>query len=309
MERPDELVANEAAAMSTVADKAVAIPGRQRLLVVGVALAALAGISATTSSAESETHRLAALLALLLPLPPLFYGAYLLKGGTFPRLSSGLAALRAQGSSPSPHRAFLARASLSERSSRAAWLLLLGVPAALALGAVMHPAAPLDPIVFGVAALLLVAYLVLAARALAGANATPSHAVTLDRPPEPVPARFHRRLRLYRVVQLGAALAFAVPLGVAALEVASGSVTQPLVLFSVAGLLGALACRAFYVDTLERHLQRDPQLARSLERLRRHARKGRPAPLFYAAAVIALIAMALFASRRLLGIVVPEIGA
>jgi hypothetical protein len=275
MERPDEVVATEAAAMSSVADQAVVIPGRQRLLVVGIALSALAAISATTSVAESETHLTAALLAFVLPLLPLCYGAH---------------ALRA-------------------RPARAEWLLLLGVPAALAVAAVAHPAAPLDPIVFGVAALLLVAYLVLAARALARVNAKPSDMVTLDRPAEPVPPRFHRRLRIYRVVQVGAALAFAVPLTIAAIEVASGSATQPLVLFSVAGFLGALACRAFYVDVLERHLQRDPQLARSLERLRRHARKGRPAPLFYAAAVIALVAMALFASRRLLGIVVPDVGA
>jgi hypothetical protein len=272
MERPDEVVAAGAAAGPAAAEKT--IPGRPRLLVVGVALAALAGISATTSVAETETHRIAAALALVLPLLPLFYGAHL----------------------------------LSTRAVHAEWLLLLGVPAALALGAAAHPAAPLDPVVFGVAAILLVAYLVLAARALASATTRAADVVTLDRPAEPIPPRFHRRLRIYRLVQLGAALAFVVPLAVAAVEVGSGSSTQPLVLFSVAGLLGALACRAFYVDVLERHLQRDPQLARSLERLRRHARRGRPAPMFYAAAVIALVAMALFASRHWLGIVVPEAG-
>lgn len=232
---------------------------------LGVALAAVAGIAGTTGEGASRVAALCAGTLLLLPL------------------AIGLRALR-RG---------------NPRSVRAGEVLLLaGVPIALALGGLLRPAAPLDPVVLLVETALLLGYLAVVAHAHAPAA---GRVEQLPQVPAPLPPRYRRRLRVYRTIEVLAALAFALPLGVAIREGATGSATPPRILFAAAGLLGALACRAFLIDALDRHLQGDPALGARLAHLRRHARQGRPAPAFYVAAVIALLAMGLYAARHALG--------
>jgi hypothetical protein len=239
-------------------------PGRERTALLGVGLCGLAGVATLDPGAGADRPAARALpLALAVLLP----------------LAVLLYALSRRG------------------TARRAPLLLFGVPTALALGALARPGVPLEPIVFFALVLTLVAYVASAARLVGEPVA--GHATA--RGSEHTPPRLLRRLRVYRVLVACAGLAFVVPIGVAVLDSAGGA-TQPLLTLSVGGLLGAVACRAFLVDALERHLQRDPALVGALARLRRHARRGRPARLFYAAAAIALVGMALFAARHALGL-------
>jgi hypothetical protein len=239
-------------------------PGRERTLLIGGGLCALSAVA--TIDPGATDHPAASVAGLLL-------GA----GLPFAVLAAG-ASTRFAG----------------ERGP----LLLFGVPAAVGAASLARPSVPLEPVVFAAFALTLLAYVVSAARWLAQPT---EPTTTTPRAGEPTPARLVRRVRVYRVLKWMSALVFAVPLGMAVIGVAGGA-TQPLLSVSLAGLLGALACRAFIVDALERHLQRDPALVASLSRLRRHARRGRPGRLFYLAALIALIGMTLYATRQLLGL-------
>jgi hypothetical protein len=249
----------EAAAPTVITSRG----SRDRTLLVGLALAALTGIASIDAEAAREGGSAWwTLFVLLLPIVPLAIGLF--------------------------------RAP----TARAPWLLG-GVPAMVALGALLRPRVAPEPIVFIVLAGTLLGYVVLAARLCTAPSSSASR--TLARPADAIAPRVRRRLRMYRVFTWCAALAFAVPLGVAILALPGGP-PQPLVLVAVAGLLGTIACRAFLIDALDRHLQRDPQLVAHVHRLRRHARHGRPAPLFYAAALVALAGMTLFASRHLLGL-------
>lgn len=247
-----------------LAAAALVARSRDRTLLVGLALAGLSGVSGIDVTADHSGARTVFALSFAVVLPVIF-------------LVGGL------------------RASAMYRDVR----LLFGVPCAVGVAAMFRPSVPIDPIVFALTLVVLIAYLVVAARHLQS-PASPD-AELLPRTAEPDSPRIRRRLRLYRVLQLAAALAFALPLAVAIGQIANGGASQPLLLVAAAGMLGALACRAFLIDALERHLQRDPALSRSLSRLRRHARKGRPAPLFYVAAGLALTGMVLFASRHVLG--------
>ncbi len=229
--------------------------------------AALCALSAVAASAAGGGGRVGVAVALVLPLAPLLAGLRL----------------------------------LGPRSELAAALLLAGVPIGLGLAGAARPAAAFEPVVFGVGFVTLVAYLASVARAITARDRGLVAAEVRPRTDAPPVPRVRRRLRLYRALRWAAALGFAVPLGAAAVELGGGAAAAPALLFAVAALLGALAARAFFVDTLERHLQRDPQLGDTLRRLRRHARRGRPASLFYAAAGVALAAMAVFALRRLFG--------
>jgi len=177
----------------------------------------------------------------------------------------------------------------------APWLILGGLPCLLALGAPFRAARPVDGIVFWLQAATLVGFIVEAAR------------LTADRERPLAPAqlgaaasreRLRRRERLYRNLLWVAGLAFVLPLA----HALSGGVASPRLAVAVAGLLGALACRAFLIDPLERHLQHDPALVQTLGRLRRHARRGRPGLVFYGAATVALVGMVLLVSRRFLGL-------
>lgn len=171
--------------------------------------------------------------------------------------------------------------------------LLVGVPVALVLGLVTSPAR-IDPIVFIVRAATLVAYLVQSARLLA-APVGPMPVLVVN----PLPAvreRLLGRNRFYGVFVALAVVAFLLPLSQA---IAAGASSLPV--FAAAALLGVLACRAFLVDPLDRHLQRDPALEDALARLRRSARRGGPARMFYLVALVAVGAMVLLVLRARLG--------
>lgn len=186
-----------------------------------------------------------------------------------------------------------ALANLDARRHAASVALLLLVPASLVFGLIVGPPR-VDPIVFSVRAAILVGYLVQSARLLATPMG-PAPIVIVN----PLPAvreRLLRRNRFYAVFVALTVLAFVVPLQRA---LTAGGPALPA--FAAAGLLAVLACRAFLVDPLDRHLQRDPALEDALARLRRHARRGRPAPSFYLVAVVALAAMAVLVLRARLG--------
>ncbi len=174
-------------------------------------------------------------------------------------------------------------------------LFLFGVPLAVGLGALLRPGVQPSAVVFWVIAVTLLSFLLESARLFAPGETPALPVAPSGGTAKPVPSRVLRRVRMYRVLQVAAALAFAIPLGIALAE--SG---PPLFAVATAGLLGAVASRAFFIDPLDRHLQRDPALEVGLARLRRHARKGRPARVFYVAAGFALLGMILFVSRRYL---------
>jgi hypothetical protein len=249
----------EAAAPTVTAPRG----SRDRTLLVGLALAALAGVASLDADATHAVSPAWTLLVFVLPIVPLGIG------------------LR------------------RDVAARAPWLLG-GVPGMVALGALLRPRLVPEPIVFFALAGTLLGYVVLAARSCEAPNDVVQVMPRVDF----VALRVRRRLRLYRALVVCAALAFAVPLTTAILSL-SNAPPQPLVLVAAAGLLGTIVCRAFLVDALERHLQRDPQLAAHLQRLRRHGRRGRPAAIFYVAALVALFGMAIFASRHLLGLESP----
>jgi hypothetical protein len=176
------------------------------------------------------------------------------------------------------------------RHGRADGWLLFGVPASLALGQPYAPAR-VDPIFFCTWAAVLVAYLVQAARLLAAA---PRAGVTVRRGRAAEGAvRLRHRARTYDALLALCVIAFAL-----LVERALTTGGAPLPAMATAGLLAILACRAFLLDPLDRHLQRDPALEQSLARLRRHARRGRPSRTFYAVAAAALVAMTLFVLRE-----------
>jgi len=168
--------------------------------------------------------------------------------------------------------------------------LLFGVPAALVVG---QPYAPdrVDPIFFCTWAAVLLGYVVQAAR-LSSTATLPVHLVREGRRADGV-ERLRRRVRFYDALLVVCVITFAYPMERA---LTSGGSSLPSI--AAAGLLSVLAARAFLLDALDRHLQRDPVLVQSLDRLRRHARRGRPERSFYLVAAVALVAMALFVLRE-----------
>ena len=188
---------------------------------------------------------------------------------------------------------------IDDRSPRARrvlpWLLIGGLPFAIAVGALCRPAQPTDVIVFWLEAASLVAFVVEATRLVADLERPLALAAFGEGESRP---RLHRRERLYQNLVRVAGVAFVLPL----VHALSGGAATPRLAVATAGLLGALTCRAFLIDPLERHLQHDPALVQSLARLRRHARRGRPGAVFYAAATVALAGMLVLVSRRLLGL-------
>jgi len=177
-----------------------------------------------------------------------------------------------------------------QRGAAADGWLLFGVPVALAVG---QPYAPdrADPIFFCTWAAVLVGYLVQAARLLRTPRLT-LHLVRKGRQGEDA-RRLRRRVRFYDALLVLCVVTFAYPM---ARALTAGG--PPLAAIAAAGLLSVVAARAFLIDSLDRHLQRDPALVQALDRLRRHARRGRPDASFYLVAFVALAAMALFVLRE-----------
>jgi hypothetical protein len=153
-------------------------------------------------------------------------------------------------------------------------------------------------------AAVMVAYLVSVAQALARAEAALDPAPLAAQPlaAAPTPARWQRRLRVYRGGVLVAALfpaallfwALAWPATRDAFELSfTTRLDEVLVLVTVGvGLLWLGLYRAFFLLPLEGHLHHDREVRVELEMRRRQARRRRPRAAFYVAVLCALLAMA-----------------
>ncbi|HEX9103036.1 MAG TPA: hypothetical protein VF997_12575, partial [Polyangia bacterium] len=125
---------------------------------------------------------------------------------------------------------------------------------------------------------------------------------------DPVPSRWRRRLRVYRGLT-AVALVFPLvlvgavglsPSFAASLDAAFGANAaraQALATVGV-GLLWIVLLRVHVLLPLHGHLQHDRDLLRTMERDRRHARRGRPRAGFYVAVTVALVAMAAVVWQR-----------
>jgi hypothetical protein len=153
------------------------------------------------------------------------------------------------------------------------------------------------------AAVSLIGFLVAVAHAQVRAERTVEVTGTRTRrlTQEPTPSRWRRRLRVYRgltavAIVFPTVLVAAVDLSpsfAAALEASFGAQAaraQALVTVA-AGLLWVVLARSYLLGPLHAHLQHDRDLLAALDGDRRHARRGRPRPLFYLAVAVALGAM------------------
>jgi hypothetical protein len=159
---------------------------------------------------------------------------------------------------------------------------------------VLPPAASL------LAAASLVGFLVAVARAGATIERAHDNEATLTRrlAQEPTPSRWRRRLRVYRGFIAISVLFPTVLVGglelwpgfTRALEAsfaAQAARAQALVTVLL-GLLWVALARVYVLGPLHAHLQHDRDLLATMENDRRHARRGRPRPIFYLAVAIAL---------------------
>jgi hypothetical protein len=183
----------------------------------------------------------------------------------------------------------------------AAFPLLALAPQALATAEltarVLPPAASL------LAAASLIGFLVAVAHAQARAE-RPVEAIppsTRRLRQDAPPSRWRRRLRVYRGLVVTAVLFPTALLGAVDLSPSFASSlessfgvhaprAQALATVAV-GLLWIVLARSYLIAPLHAHLQHDRDLLAAIEGDRRHARRGRPRPLFYFAVVIALGAM------------------
>ncbi len=154
------------------------------------------------------------------------------------------------------------------------------------------------------AAASLIGFLVAVGRAGAQDERAGDNEATLTRrlAQDPTPSRWRRRLRVYRGLIVVAILFPAVLLGAVGLwgaapasriEESFGAQApraQALVTVLV-GLLWVGLARAYVLGPLHAHLQHDRDLLATMESDRRHARRGRPRPIFYLAVAIALAGM------------------
>jgi hypothetical protein len=153
-------------------------------------------------------------------------------------------------------------------------------------------------------AAVLVAYLVAVAHWLAREEAALDPAPTSAQalPAAPVPARWQRRLRVYRG---GVALAALFPSALLfwalgwpstrdAFELSFGARSDEALALTTAaiGLLWVGLYRGYFLSPLEGHLHHDREVRIQLEMRRRQARRRRPRPAFYVAVICALVAMA-----------------
>lgn len=232
-----------------------------RVFLLGAGAVVPSSIALSIHDAEaSASHAQAVLGGLLLPLAP---------------LALGLALLR-------------------QRRELASWLLLAGVPAAIGLAAWARGRVLVDPWLALLMAVTMLAFVVESARLLSLTESAPMAQVTT--PSREVPARLRRRNVVYVWMAFVAAAGFVVP----SLVALAAPAKSRLLSMAVSTLLGVVACRAFVIDLLSRHLQGDEPLRDALAQLRRHARRGRPSFIFYVASLAALVAMVLFAARGML---------
>jgi hypothetical protein len=198
----------------------------------------------------------------------------------------------------------LGAAALLAGFGRRSALLALGafpvmVGAAAVLGAVGQPtrSLPTAALLFGGASLC--AYLLSAARHLAtvAAPALPP----ASRPRKEVPARWRRRLRVYRGLAAASVLIPAVLIAEAELHSTIGQKltasfgeaavrARSLILIGV-GILWAFLFRGRLVDVLKGHLEHDRAFLAAKDEALQQARSGRPRAGFYVAVVVALCAM------------------
>jgi hypothetical protein len=153
-------------------------------------------------------------------------------------------------------------------------------------------------------AVLLVAYLFAAAHALSRAEIAldPQPLTNQPLPTGPTPPRWLRRMRLYRVMVVAAAIfpaallfwALGWPATRDSFEASFGAHTDEALAAVTAGigLLWIGLCRAYFLGPLDGHLHHDREVRLALESARRQAKRGRPRPAFYIAVVCALAAMA-----------------
>jgi hypothetical protein len=209
----------------------------------------------------------------------------------------------------------LAAGACLARVEAQAWVLLVAfpvlvvVPEALAAADVTARVVPAAASVLAAASLL--AYLGSVVRAQARrerASDGGGTAITRRLHQDPVPARWRRRLRVYRgltavalgfpLVLVGAAcLSPSLTTSLDAAFGANAARAQALVTVGV-GLLWIVLLRAYVLQPLHGHLQHDRDLLRAMELDRRYARRGRPRAGFYLAVAVALVAMAAVVWQR-----------
>ena len=194
------------------------------------------------------------------------------------------------------------------RGSAQAWALLVAFPVLVAAPQALAAAEVTARVVPGVAWLLaavsLLAYLGGVVRAHAQAERAEDGApapIARKLHQDPVPPRWKRRIRVYRglaVVALGFPLVLVGAVGLwpsfaASLEASFGANAARAQAFAAVGvgLLWVVILRAYVLAPLHGHLQHDRDLLRTMERDRRHARRGRPRPAFYVAVAVALVTM------------------
>ncbi len=195
-------------------------------------------------------------------------------------------------------------------------LLLVGFPAVAALpqallGGGATPLMPSPP--WSLCAISLVGYLIASAWALE--RAARGSAVEAVHPPrdrplpkEGVPARWRRRLRVYRGLTALTVLFPLVLIWQLDLRRSTGEqlatsfgahADAARALFTVAvGLLSIVVFRGYFVPALTGHLQHDREITALMEADRRRARRGRPRVTFYLWVMLALAAMAAVVWQR-----------
>jgi hypothetical protein len=159
--------------------------------------------------------------------------------------------------------------------------------------------APTGPAPLVLVAAVLLGYLFACAHALSRGPA--AEAVSQPLPSTMMPPRWRRRLRMYRTMVIAAALFPAAllfwllgwPATRDAFDASFASASGEALTAATAGVglawLGLY--RAYFVAPLDGHLHHDREMRVQIEVARRHARRGRPRPLFYLAVVAALAAM------------------
>ncbi|HEX8950948.1 MAG TPA: hypothetical protein VF945_03835 [Polyangia bacterium] len=203
----------------------------------------------------------------------------------------------------------LARVEAQAWALLVAFPVLVVAPQALAAADVTARVVPAAASVLAAASLLAYLGSVVRAQARAERAADGGSAVaTRKLHQDPVPSRWRRRLRVYRGLT-AVALVFPLvlvgavglsPSFAASLDAAFGANAaraQALATVGV-GLLWIVLLRVHVLLPLHGHLQHDRDLLRTMERDRRHARRGRPRAGFYVAVTVALVAMAAVVWQR-----------
>jgi hypothetical protein len=192
--------------------------------------------------------------------------------------------------------------------------VLLGLfPAALLLPIALEPAMGsahvYGPVRFAVVAVGLVAYLTGASVFTSFHEPPPPESVrVLSSARQPVPERWRRRFRVYRLLTLLALIYPVVLIYVVNFDETNqafmrqmfpGRVAAMTTLLNVV-VVGAWVALFFYIflGILSPHRTGDRDLVAELGRIRAAAKRGRPRPLFYLAVIMALVFMSLLMLTR-----------